>query len=84
MSELINPITRKAVDKHYSNLAWYQNNYLHLKKGHNEQFILIIDEGKTEYHNDIIAVRKRLKKDDINKQSVVIEYISDNDSPLMV
>lgn len=84
MSELLNPITRKARDKHYSNMRWYRNNYHILKEGRKGEFIIIIDEGKTEYHKDINAVRQRLSKDDIDKQSVVVEYIGDNNTPLMI
>jgi hypothetical protein len=49
---------------------------------HQEQ-ILIIDEGRVQYYKDINEIRERIKDKEINPQSVVIEYISENDIPLM-
>ena len=85
MSELLNPVTLKALDRHRSNMMWYQNNYYRLKEGYEGQFIIVIDgdDEKYEYFNDINAVLERLRRDDINKQSVVIEYISDNNESMM-
>jgi hypothetical protein len=84
MSELLNPDTRKALDKHDSNLTWYRNNYYALKEKYKGQIIVVIDQGKVENYNDINLLQERLKKDDINTQTIVIDYISENDAPLMV
>jgi hypothetical protein len=84
MSELLNPVIQKALQKHDSNLVWYQNNYHNLKQGHLEEFILIIDEGKVEYYRDISKLRERMKDKDLNTQSIVIEYISEHNIPMIV
>jgi hypothetical protein len=84
MSELLDPVIRKALDKHDSNMRWFRNNYHILKKDRKGQLVLVIDEGKTEFYTDISKLRDRLNKDDIDTRSVVIEYISENDIPLMI
>ena len=84
MSELLNPVMQKALQKHDSNLAWYRNNYHDLKQGHPGEFILIIDEGKVEYYKDISKLRERMKDKDLNTQSIVIEYISKHNTPTIV
>lgn len=85
MSELLNPVMQKAFDKHNSNLTWYRNNYYNIKKEHKGEFVLIIDsdEEKVEYFKDINDIRERVK-DMKNTQSIVTDYISENDSPLIV
>lgn len=84
MSELLKPDTRKTLDKYNSNLGWYRNNYQNLKQKNRGQIILVIDENNVESYKDIITVRERLEKGDIDRQTVVIDYISENDTPLIV
>jgi hypothetical protein len=84
MSELLNPNIRDALDKHDSNLAWYNKNYHILKERYKGQIILIIDQGRVENFQDINSLQERLQKGDINTQSIVIGYISESNAPLMV
>ncbi len=73
MSELLNPDTLKALDKYDSNLAWYKNNYHILKEKYKGQIILVIDQDKVESYKNINLLRERLKKGDLNTQSIIID-----------
>lgn len=84
MSELIDPSVQEAFAKYDSNMAWYQSNYSTLRQGHQGQLVLIIDETKEpEFFQDILQLKARLKKDDIDTRSIVIEYIGDSDISMM-
>lgn len=84
MSELLKPDTRRILDKYNSNIMWYRNNYQTLKQKYTGQIIFIIDENNVENYKDINAVQKRLERGDIDRQTVVIDYISESDTPIIV
>jgi hypothetical protein len=84
MSELIDPAVQEAFAKYDSNMTWYRNNYSTLKQGREGQLVLIIDENKEpEFFQDILQLRERLKKGDIDTRSIIIEYIGDGDIGMM-
>jgi hypothetical protein len=84
MSELIDPAAQEAFVKYDSNMTWYRNNYNTLKQKHEGELVLIIDENKEpEFFQDILQLRERLKKSDIDTRSIVIEYIGDGNIGMM-
>jgi hypothetical protein len=84
MSELLQPNIRKVIDKYNANQAWYSNNYQLLKQKYKGQIILIIDENNVEGYKDSTRLQKRLEKGDIDKRTIVIDYINDSDAPMIV
>jgi hypothetical protein len=84
MSELLDPAVQEAFAKYDSNMTWYRNNYSILKKEHEGELVLLIDENKEpEYFQDISQLRERLKKGDIDTRSILIEYIGDGEIDMM-
>jgi hypothetical protein len=84
MSELIDPIVQEAFAKYDSNMKWYRDNYNTLRQHHEGELVLIIDEDKKpEYFNDIMQLEERLTKGDIDTRSILVEYIGDDDIGMM-
>jgi hypothetical protein len=84
MSELIDPAVQDAFAKYDSNMRWYRNNYSTLKQQHEGELVLIIDENKEpEFFQDIVQLRERLTKGDIDTRSILIEYLGDDDIGMM-
>ncbi len=83
MSELLQPGTQRILNKHDTNLAWYKNNFQKLKEQYKGKIILVIDENVLEAYEDINDLRERLKRNNIDVRTVIIDYISDSDMALM-
>ncbi len=83
MSELLRPDIRNVLDKYNANKTWYRNNYQELKQKYRGQTVLI-DENIVEGYKDIIQLQERLKKDDIDIRTVIIEHISENNTTMTV
>jgi hypothetical protein len=84
MSELLQPDNQRILTKHDTNLAWYQNNFQKLKEEYRGRIILVLDENSVESYDDIGPLRERLKRGDIDARTVIVDYISGSDIPLVI